>query len=636
MCGIAGAIHESNRLPLTGRISAALHALETRGPDDQGTLFFDRSGAETPAEQSFGVLGSRRLAVLDTSAAGHQPMTSADRNLAIVYNGEVFNYVELRTELKGLGHRFLSTSDTEVILAAYQQWGEACVTKFTGMFAFAILDREKQQLLLARDPFGIKPLYYSTAYGFAFASQISALFELADISRKTNPHKLHEFLVAGWADHGDETLFEFVQQLPPGYTLTLSLNDPTKPAIRQYWQVPQKVAPRNISFGDATEEFECIFLNSVNVHLRSDVPLACALSGGLDSSSIVSAVRHLQGPDYPLHTFTFVASSGGKDLEWSEEPWADLVGKHTNATMHKVHASLNSLQDEFESFLRNQDSPVWSPVVWTQQQIFKAAHEQGFKAMLSGQGSDEVLAGYNRHIAARVASLIKHGRFGAAKRLVENASRLPGVSKRSFTRAALVEASPVWLRNFKGRSSANLAPWMNRDWFQSSEWHPQFERGSDVLKSVLREDIRRTPLPALLRYEDRNSMAYSIDNRLPYLTAELVEFVFSLPEEYLVSDSAECKSLLRQAMRGIVPAETLARKDKQGFPVPVVEWLQQMRPWTEQWIAEAAKLPIFNSAVLRQTTSRFFSQSQPSVSDAFLIWRWIFTAGWAQVFDVDF
>lgn len=637
MCGIAGIIHESNQLPLTQRISVALDALRTRGPDDNGTLFFDQRASITPAEQAIGVLGSRRLAILDTSSAGHQPMTSADGSVSVVFNGEIFNYVELRDELRALGHSFRSQSDTEVILAAFRQWGVSCIRRFTGMFAFGLLNHARRELFLARDPFGIKPLYYATAKGqFAFASQISALLGLFDLPRRPNTDRLHEFLVAGWVDHGDETLFSDIHQLAPGHTAQLSLDTPHEVRIRRSWEIPQS-SERKISFEDAADEFRSIFLKSVKLHLRSDVPVACALSGGLDSSSIVSSIRHTQGKDYPLHTFTFVASSGGKDLEWSEEPWADLVGKHTNATMHKVHASLDSLRDEFEGFLLNQDSPVWSPVVWTQQQIFKAAHEEGFKAMLSGQGSDEVLAGYNRHIAARAASLLKGGRLVAAKRLIENASQLPGVTKMTFTRSALVDTAPAWLRNLKGRISLNITPWMNAGWFEShSDWHPHFERGTDVLKSVLRDDLKRSPLPALLRYEDRNSMAYSIDNRLPYLTPEIVEFVFALPQKYLVSDSAECKSLLRYAMRDIVPAQTLARKDKQGFPVPVVEWLQQLRPWAEQWLGEAAKLPIFSAPVLRQTSARFFSQSQPSVAEAFLMWRWIFTAGWVKVFRVEF
>ena len=654
MCGIVGLLRRPGTTIDFRRIRNGLQALGHRGPDDSGFLFFagaghpqlvpgkDDAAAGQAAAQASGVLGSCRLSILDLSVAGHQPMSSDDGKAFIVFNGEIYNFIELRNELTELGQRFHSSSDTEVLLAAYRQWGSQCLNKLIGMFAFAVLDLPSRRLFLARDFFGIKPLYYSRTGPegeFAFSSQVGSLLELTGAKRRPNTAKLREFLTTGWMDYGGETLFDGVHQLPPGHYIDLDLAEPEAASPVRYWDLLGGRPPATLTFGQAAEQLRELFLTSVKMHLRSDVPLASALSGGLDSSSVVAAMRAVQGPDAPIHTFTFVASSLGAKLAWNEEPWADRVGTFVGATLHKVHASPQRLAEDFERFLYLQDAPFWSPVVWVQQQIFRAAHEEGFKVMLSGQGSDEMLAGYNRHIASRIASLLRREKWISASQLLRRAADLPGVKPTAMARSALAQAVPGSLRSMVNSLRPSLDPgWLNRRWFQHRNGASEFPpvKAENVLRRVLYQDMTRSPLPALLRYEDRNSMAHSIDNRLPFLTPQMGQFALSLPEEYLVSPEAVGKAVLREAMRGLLPDETLHRKDKQGFPVPISEWLLEMEPWARRWLREADQLPFLNPSTMNQVSRRFFTGGEHALMDAFLMWRWIFVAGWARQFQLSF
>lgn len=307
--------------------------------------------------------------------------------------------------------------------------------------------------------------------------------------------------------------------------------------------------------------------------------------------------------------------------------------------MHKVHASPQQLAEDFERFLYLQDAPFWSPVVWVQQQIFRAAHEEGFKVMLSGQGSDELFAGYRRHIASRIASLLRQGKWASAGRLLRKSTELPGAQAAALARSALAQAAPGSLRSVVNGLRPSLRPaWLNRGWFEHRNGAPEVSpgRASEVLRRVLYQDVTLSPLPALLRYEDRNSMAHSIDNRLPFLTPQIGRFALSLPEEYLVSPQATGKAVLREAMRGLLPDETLQRRDEARFPVPVREWLVEMEPWARGWLNEAAQLPFLDATVMGQVSQRFFAGGNRSPADAFLMWRWIFVAGWACRFELSF
>ncbi|MBI1787426.1 MAG: asparagine synthase (glutamine-hydrolyzing) [Acidobacteria bacterium] len=648
MCGIIGSLRWRDGGVDVGRVIQGLRALDHRGPDDEGLLLFDAPSGVRQFHGKAGVAEARhaapstlalaacRLAILDCSAAGHQPMASPDGRLFLIYNGEIANYIELRAELEALGHRFVSRADTEVLLHAFQQWGPACLVRLSGMFAFAVLDIQARRLFLARDFFGIKPLYYSTTeQGFSFASQAGALLEGGGVRPSVNPHRLYDYLAHGITDYGDQTLFAEVRQLPPGHYLDIPLDGPVPDPVC-YWRIPLD-RHSTLSFEQAAEVFRELFLDSVQVHLRSDVPVASALSGGLDSASLLAAMRHAQGRDAPIHTFTFVAP--GKE-ETNEEPWANLAGSAGGAVMHKVYYSPQILRDEFDRLMFLQDAPFSSPVVFAQLQIFREAHELGFKVLLSGQGPDEYLAGYHPHIAARMASLLRQGRWTGAAHLLRRAAALPYFRPGYLSLRAVDLALPAFARSWARRGARRfLTPhWVDARWFRErgvamEESQPP-RAGRLAMRSMLHEGMVKAPLPAILRFEDRNSMAFTIENRVPFLTPALVEFAFSLPEEYLVAPDGTVKALQRRAMRGLVPDAILDRKDKMGFPVPLTSWIETLRPWVNELLDEASRIPAVNPDRVRKASD--LAGSSEFSASAFLIWRLVFLAGWARRFQVVF
>ncbi|RJQ49225.1 MAG: asparagine synthase (glutamine-hydrolyzing), partial [Desulfobacteraceae bacterium] len=338
MCGIAGIVSRDGKLPIRESIRNMTEVLKHRGPDDEGYLLADpksgtviRAGGDsTPGEvyksnlpyapeidiKQAGLTGNpftlafghRRLSIIDLSAAGHQPMCNREKKLWIVYNGEVYNYLELRKELESYGYSFFSNSDTEVLLAAYQHWGPLALPRLVGMFAFAILDLNERRMFLVRDFFGVKPLYYSIWNGgFAFASEIKSLLELPAVGRQVDPQRLYEFLRFGYTDHGAGTLFASIRQVPAAHYVVLPLADDAIRDPVRYWDLDLSRSS-NLSFQEAKNRAREEFFKNVHLHLRSDVPVGSALSGGVDSSSIVSAMRHMKQSDLDLHTFSFISA----------------------------------------------------------------------------------------------------------------------------------------------------------------------------------------------------------------------------------------------------------------------------------------------------------------------------------------
>jgi asparagine synthase (glutamine-hydrolysing) len=566
------------------------------------------------------VLGATRLSILDLSPAAHQPFVSEDGRYVLVHNGEVYNYQELRKELERGGAEFRSSGDTEVVLKAYQAWGESCVSRFEGMFAFAILDTVRRRLFLARDPFGIKPLYYSEEGGFFFASQLGSLLSLSGVSRRIDDARLARYLESGWSDGTDSaTLLASVRRFPAACFGIVDLNRrPLTLQTERYWSLPKECGT-DLSIDQAAKQLRDLFILSMERHLRSDVPVASALSGGVDSSSIVATARMILGPTADIHTFTFTGS-GHREID--EEPWARIVSKECGTVMHKVDYAPEELAGNFDRFVFLQDWPTSSPVVFAQQQVFKAARAAGFKVMLSGQGPDEYLAGYPYHVQLRASAELRVGHFGKAARLLIRATNRYPLTRRSMARSVV-----------KGRLSE-----LKRQWRSRGENPAEPENEMNAFRSTVHATITDRPLPGVLRIEDSNSMSCSVESRLPLLTTSLVDFVLSLPDSYLVSADGVSKAVFRKAMRGITPDAILDRKDKLGFPVPLDDWLRAMQPFCTSWIEEAAGLPCMEGDAVRKVWQSFLSggnlkQGSP---DAFRLWRWIFLAAWVRRFNVRF
>jgi len=640
MCGIAGLVLRKPGKVERGLVESLLHHLAHRGPDDQGVLWWGKDGTQTDKhpeerEETQVLLVHRRLAILDLSPRGWQPMGTADGRYWIVLNGEIYNFLELRRELEALGHVFRSHSDTEVLLAAWAEWGQEALKRLVGMFAFALLDTKERELYLVRDFFGIKPLYYAPfREGLAFASEIPPLLDLPGVGRKVNPGRLYRYLRFGLTDEGQETLFANVFQVPPAHYLRIKLEGDIRPELFRYWELRLN-QPLDIGFTEAAEKLRELFLENVRIHLRSDVPVGAALSGGVDSSSIVAAIRHLE-PGLELHAFSFVAD----DDPVSEERYVDLAAQASGAIVHKVRITPEELVADLDHLVRVQGEPFGSTSIYAQYRVFRLAKEVGIKVMLDGQGADELLAGYVPYGAARVASLLAEGRWREALELLRALGRLPGRGR--VWMHLLDKLLPAHLNGLARRLGGyDLAPdWLNGRWF--------WERGvgfvppsqlngwvKERLRKELLESLTQTSLPHLLRYEDRNSMAYSIESRVPFLTPALAEFVLNLPEEYILSPDGVSKAVFRAAMRDLVPDPILDRKDKIGFATPELRWLRSLVPWVEERLSEEAlaSIPALRAdAVWKEWHCVLEGKRRFD----FRVWRWVNLVAWSEAFGVEY
>lgn len=638
MCGIAGIVNPSDKgIAAVARVSKLL---QHRGPDDVGYLTYSRGRVEcgrgwNAVDLPEAVLLHRRLSILDLTDSGWQPMSSHDGRLWMVFNGEIYNFLELRDELQALGHTFRSTSDSEVLLAAYAQWGRDCLKRLVGMFALVILDIEKRSLFLARDFFGIKPLYYAFANGsFAFASEVKALLEFGIGSRRANPARLYLYLRYGTGDHGSETLLSEIRQVPAGHFLELHLDQPAASEPVCYWR-PETTETIDISFEEAVGQVRDLFMNNVRLHLRSDVPVGTALSGGVDSSSIVMAMRHMY-PDLEIHAFSYIA----EDQNISEEVWMDQVAQGGRLQLHKVRPHAEDLLADLDLLTSAQDEPFGSTSLYAQYCIFRAAQAVGIKVMLDGQGADEILGGYRYYMAARLASLIRNRDWGSAARFVSQCSQWPGVTRSWMVlRSAdylLPESVQEPLRKLIGK---DLSPhWLRQSWFSGRGVELRslsYSRDPQVLRDALRRTLVETSLPHLLRYEDRNSMAFSVESRVPFLTPALVNFMFSLPEKFLVADDGTSKVVFRHAMRGIVPDSILDRRDKIGFATPEKKWLSNLDGWVSRVLESkvADSIPFFRMDAIRNEWNSVREGRKPF---DFRVWRWLNLIHWTERLQVQY
>lgn len=646
MCGIFGWIPSPayQRHDARATAQALCTALKHRGPDDRGFAVFPadracppRTEKDRPADAPFRLLlGQTRLSILDLSPAGHQPMRTADGRFTLVYNGEVYNYLELRAELEAEGVAFRSGTDSEVALHALARWGEAALPRFTGMFALALHDAADDTLLLARDCFGIKPLYWTQGeYGFCFASELPALLQFPGVPCRADAHAAYQFLCYGQYDCGPRTFVQGVSHLPGGHLLKISPADQASTPQPRCWWRPDISRTSSLSFADAAARLRELFLHSVRLHLRSDVPLGVALSGGIDSSSTTCAVRRLE-PDMELHTFSFIAR--GSDV--SEERWANLVAQKTGAVRHIVEVDPSELARDVDPMIRALGEPFGSTSIYAQYRVFQLARQSGITVTLDGQGADELLAGYAGYPGERMATLLRTGHWGAAARFFAAATRWPGRSKSYVFQQTVRQFTPDWLTPLAlrcvGRSAAPA--WLDMEALRAegvralrddtrTEQFPSPLR----LRQTLAYQLTWCGLPQLLRHGDRNAMAFSIESRVPFLTRELAEFCLSLPEEYLSDMNGRSKSVFREAMRGIVPDEVLDRRDKIGFATPERAWMEHLSGWVDEVLGGSARIPYLRPDAARNEWRAIREERKPYSAR---VWRWLCYARWAQLFSI--
>jgi asparagine synthase (glutamine-hydrolysing) len=637
VCGLLGVVAAPPGLLDAPSVSRLFSLLHHRGPDDRGWLTLDREGVRTGSDvralAGDVVLLHTRLSILDVSPAGHQPMSTPNGCFHLSFNGEIYNYVELREELESLGREFVSGTDTEVLLAAWAEWGADALGRLVGMFAFSLVDAERRVLVLARDHFGIKPLYYAPLPGrVAFASEIPPLLELPGVARRGNPQRLYDYLRFGRIDHGTETMFAGVRQLQPAHYLELPLDSPDRIVEHQYWRLEPKSIGR-LSLDDAGERLRELFLDNVRIHLRSDVPVGAAFSGGVDSSANVTAMRALSGIDLELHTFGFVP----EDRSLSEERWMSLVARETGVQLHTVKAQPEELLADLDDLITVQGEPFGGTSIYAQYRVFRLAQEAGIKVMLDGQGADELFAGYRYYLPDRVAGLLSHGRFLTAYRLLSALSSLPGTSPTHVLTRAIAGAAPLAggqaVRRLTGHS---LVPaWLDSGWLASH--HVVLADPWRGIRGNLQEHRLAsvaTSLRTLLRHEDRNSMAWSIESRVPFLTPAFAELAAGMPDDYLIAPDGTGKLVLRRGLRGLVPDAILDRRDKIGFATPEASWLRRLDSWVESVLASDAARAVKALHVAEVRTNWEAMRDGRRAFDP-VAWRWLNLIRWADRFAVE-
>lgn len=625
MCGIFG---KYGKVLEPAAAIKTYELLKNRGPDDFGTENWSLPSGHL-------VLGHTRLSIIDLSKAGHQPMFSQSTRLAIVFNGEIYNYQELRVELVKLGFDFISNSDTEVLLAAWEAWGKKCLQHLVGMFSFAIYDQNDAKIYCVRDPFGIKPFFYSCKNGFSFASEIPALLELLDEKPKPNLQRAYDYLVYGRYDDEASSFYEGVHHLLPGHLLTVDLANNAAIKIERWYSLSID-KNESVAYEDAVSSVRELFLNNVRLHLRSDVPVGAALSGGLDSSAVVCAMRYLE-PEMPIHTFTYVASGTPID-EWD---WADKINAHVGAIPHKVHVSPEELARDLDDMIRAQGEPFGSTSIYAQYRVFQHAKEQGIKVTLDGQGADEMLAGYNGYPKDYLQSLKEEYRYGQMLNFLWHWAKWPGRSNKKASKLLVSAFIPKWLMATARRLSgqAPTPKWLNINALREAGVVTGFRertilpeaRGRRLAES-LRAALSGKGLASLLRHGDRNSMRWSIEGRVPFLTPSLTEYLLSLPEEYLLSNDGETKHIFRAAMRGIVPDEVLDRKDKIGFETPELQWLVSLEEHIDVWVGAASGIPFLIEAQCRKEVADVLSGKK---TFSWQVWRLINYCRWWQLQSVS-
>jgi asparagine synthase (glutamine-hydrolysing) len=627
MCGILGEWRSGQTSDVEQRFAAGMERLKHRGPNDCGRMLEACAGGTL-------VLAHMRLSIIDLSSAGHQPMASLDGRYVIVFNGEIYNYRELRAELLASGERFHSNSDTEVLMAAWSRWGSVCLSRLIGMFAFVIYDRQAQTLTAVRDAFGIKPLFYAMDQdGFQFSSEMPALLSIRNKAPQLNRQRAHDYLIYGIQDAAEESFVAGVRHLPPGHLLHLELRAGSAPRAERWWR--PSIGEKTIDLAKAAEAVRELFLQSVRLHLRSDVPVGAALSGGIDSSALVCAIRHVE-PDLPINTFSFVAD----DARLTEEPWIDLVNHHVSARSHKVRLQGADLERDLEDLIHAQGEPFCTTSMYAQYCVFREARRQGVTVVLEGQGADELLGGYDGYPGQRMLSLLERRQFGNMKDFAAHWRAWPGRGGRSAWRALVGQLLPSTLyRKAAGFAGIDAAPdWLNLEALQrdGASLRPhrialaRSARGRRLVE-VLAHALTDTYLPSLLRYGDRNAMRFSVENRVPFLTIPLAELLLSLPESYLVSPSGETKHVFRAAMRGIVPDAILDRRDKIGFETPMSHWLGHMAPGIREMLRSSTRFKFLDAEAMVTALDASLSGQQGSISQ---IWRMTNLCWWSRMFQV--
>ncbi|MDZ4711879.1 MAG: asparagine synthase (glutamine-hydrolyzing) [bacterium] len=650
MCGISGIYSRQSNID-KAIIKSMNDCIAHRGPDDEGFLAYStetkkayelNSNAFSDFRENANLfLGHRRLSIIDTSNAGHEPFVDPTSKYFMIFNGEIYNYIELREDLIKKGYKFHSKTDTEVLLYLYIEYKEKCLGYLNGMWSFVILDTERNILFGSRDRFGVKPFYYFLDNNyFLFASEIKALLKAPQINRSINAKAAFDFLAGGRMLEPDITMFEKIFELESSHYFTVDLNNNFFEKKRYY----------ELTYTDKFEKFDETrskhyieeirekIINAIRLRLRSDVAIGSCLSGGIDSSSIVCVINYLM-KDQKIEQVgdlqkVFTASFPGTLID--ETNWAELVVKETSTDWHRTYPDSKSLLGDLEKLVYVQDVPFGSTSIYSQYRVMKLASENKVKVLLDGQGGDELFTGYTYFIRSFYNELIKHRDFSSVMNEYKSTTNSPFDKKainkmfgKSFANLFLPSAVKKKLINFI--EPENLL-------IEKNFYDNNFERLKEGklreftnLNSSLHNQFTISSLRELLKYEDRNSMNFSIEARTPFADdINLIEYVFNIPGSYKMRNGWT-KYLMRESMKGIVPEKILTRTDKVGFATPEYYWLNDIKDNLKEYFTKDLNEYIKIDKIVGDWDSIFAGQKKTGITN---LWRFINFAMWKKVYNV--
>lgn len=561
MCGIAGIVSQDKRRIRPKDLKLMGESMLHRGPDDEGFLNLDNVG-----------LAHKRLSIIDL-VTGHQPMCNEDGNIWIVYNGEIYNYIELRSELIGRGHIFKTHSDTEVIIHLYEEYGEKALLKLNGMFAFTIYDKRQDIIFAARDYFGIKPYYYIFNQDeFIFASEIKAILKIRQSYRKEDISAIQDYITFQFC-LGEKTFFKNIKKLLPGHYLILkNISRKPKLSIYKYWDLAFKIDTRHKE-DYFIDNLVALFEDAVRLQLRSDVPLGCHLSGGLDSTIVTCLASRLLHSKVKTFTGTFKDSP-----EYDETKYAKIVSDYTKSQYFETRPTAEDFQKNIARIIYMMDEPAAGPGIFPQFFVSRLA-SQKVKVVLGGQGGDEIFGGYARYsVAYFEESLGKSTKESLLRKLPVLKGYMPLIESFWGKRVSRDKEKIYFNLIDRGKDAHNLFSGdllrMNKKYDTLASFQELFNslKTDSFLNKMINFDLK-TLLPALLHVEDRTSMNFSLESRVPFLDNRIAELAATLPPRLKLKEGTS-KYIVRKAVKNLVPGEILARKDKMGFPVPTYEWFK--------------------------------------------------------------
>jgi len=616
MCGFTAVISKNELPPEV--LDSMRDRLEHRGPDGA------RSWMTRTDTATIG-LGHRRLSIIDLSHAADQPMFAADGRIAIVYNGEIYNYVELREELRAHGRVFKTASDTEVLLAAYERWGPDCLQHLNGMFAFALWDDSRRALFVARDRFGEKPLFYTRlpGGGMALASEMKALFAHPDVVATPSTEVVGQYVAGRFFEDSPDTLFAGISRMMPAHAMLVG-DDGTIRRNWRYWTPDYTAIRSDYHEPEAFDEFRELLTRSTRMRLRSDVPVGTSLSGGLDSSAIVCLLARERGSTPTLTQNTFSGRFDDTDPTLSEGPQIDLVVKAAQVDAHSVTPQPDQLAAESELLHWHQEEPFLSASIYLQWCVMRLAHENRTTVLLDGQGADELLAGYQFYFPSYQLDLIDRGRLMRLardtyvfRRRLHAASRGFADSHRRFNRDIALSWRTL-ARSLRPQGSVYHGPY--------DIGVPPAQRGMRV-RRLIAEALQYNSLPQLLRYADRNAMAFSRETRFPFLDHDLVDWCIGLPDEAYINNGWQ-KWILRASAEGLLPPAIQWRADKVGYAAPLDVWLRgPLLEWGRERLFSGPVIDV--EGYDRSAIELLWHDHQKGQANhSWALWRWISLNEW--------